>query len=302
MTGSWLLLLLGCARAPTPHVFPGSYARLGETGLYADLAAREVAPDLEPFTPRWVLWSDGLVKRRWLSVPAGAAIDTTDPDRWNFPVGTRSFKEFATADGQLLETRLIERIAATGDPERDWWLGAFLWREDGSDADFVPDGAKDVLGTGHDVPTEDDCHTCHNGEPGRLLGVSRVQREGAPFEADPVVVDALGVLHANCGHCHNPQGAARPDTDLDLRLRATDTKPEETGVYRTAVDQAPFRFHADGVTARVAGGDPAASAVLYRMSRRAWRVSMPPLGSEVVDANGVATVTAWIKSLPKAAP
>ena len=25
-------------------------------------------------------------------------------------------------------------------------------------------------------------------------------------------------MHANCAHCHNPKGTARPDTDMNLRL------------------------------------------------------------------------------------
>ena len=41
------------------------------------------------------------------------------------------------------ETRLIERFG----PERDdYWMGAFLWEADGTDALIVEQGASDVLG------------------------------------------------------------------------------------------------------------------------------------------------------------
>ena len=46
---------------------------------------------------------------------------------------------------------------------------------------------------------------------------------------------ALGYLHANCGHCHNPGGTARPDTDMDLRLAVSDAQPEDTAAYRSTI-------------------------------------------------------------------
>ena len=67
---------------------------------------------LRPYTPVYPLWADGLVKRRWLDLPAGKKIDTSDMDHWSFPVGTRFWKEFATPSGTVLETRLIEKIGA----------------------------------------------------------------------------------------------------------------------------------------------------------------------------------------------
>ncbi len=318
-----VFMLVGCAgvvSAPATHVFPGGYTHLGATGLYADIATKTVAPELVSFTPTWRLWTDGAVKRRWISLPPGATIDTSDPDRWVFPVGTRFFKEFAAPDGTLLETRLVERIAATGDPARDHWLGAFAWRDDESDADFVPDGALDVRSTRHDVPSVDRCHTCHNGEAGRILGFSEVQLAGegdglrladlvaserlsdppagwSPGPADPVRDAGLGYMHANCGHCHNPQGSARPDSDLDLRWRASDRDPTQAGAYRTAVGHPLFRFTSDALGGRAVPGDPDRSGLVYRMSRREDRVSMPPFGSEVVDDEGVAQVRAWIASL-----
>ena len=319
-----LWTLIGCGEvlsAPPTHAFPGGYGRLSETGLYADIATKTVAPDLVAFTPTWRLWTDGAVKRRWVSLPPGATIDTSDPDRWVFPVGTRFFKEFAAPDGTLLETRLVERIAATGDPARDYWLGAFAWRDDDSDADFVPDGVPDTRSTAHDIPSADRCHTCHNGETGRILGFSEVQLAGegdglrladlvaggrlsdppagwSRGPVDPVRDAGIGYLHANCGHCHNPEGSARPDTDLDLRLRATDRDPTDAGAYRTAIGHPLFRFASDTVVGWVVPGDPDRSGLLYRMSRREPRVSMPPIGTENVDAEGVERVRAWIASLP----
>ena len=41
------------------------------------------------FLPRWQLWSDEAVKRRWIWLPPGSTIDTTNMDHWKFPVGTK---------------------------------------------------------------------------------------------------------------------------------------------------------------------------------------------------------------------
>jgi hypothetical protein len=55
---------------------------LSETGLYADAAADVLADGVRPFEPKYALWSDGSVKRRWVYIPPCSQIDTTDPDYW----------------------------------------------------------------------------------------------------------------------------------------------------------------------------------------------------------------------------
>ena len=295
--------------------------RLSATGLYSDLGAGTIAPGIVEYAPAFALWSDGADKRRWVQLPAGALIDTSDMDHWRFPVGTRFWKEFSR-DGVRLETRLVERVADTGDREADTWMGAFVWLPDQSDAVLAVDGATDVLGHDHVVPSQVRCWTCHGGEPGPGLSFAAVQlsKAGAgpslaslaasgvlshppPAAADysppgpPAVAAALGYLHANCGHCHDPLGSARPDVDLFLRLDVAARTPEATAAYRTAVGVPLQFFRGGGLTARIVAGDAAASAVIYRMSMRAMGVSMPPIATEHVDTVGLATVTAWIESL-----
>ncbi len=298
----------GSARTPLRALLEaaaGTELRLSETGLYADIAARQIAPDLLEFEPAFALWSDGLEKRRWLRLPDGARIDASDMDGWQFPAGTMLFKEFSEA-GRRIETRLIAR---TGDGPRDYWMGAFVWDDDESDARFVPDGQPDARGTQHDVPSARLCGTCHNGEPGRVLGFSAVQQPGVAPElvdgvaprfsapGDPVAAAALGYLHANCAHCHNPNGTARPDTDMDLRLSIADRRVEDTGAHRTAVGQSLRASHDARSGLRIAPGAPERSGVVARMSQRGTGAQMPPLASEAVDRAGVDLVRAWIESL-----
>ena len=300
--------------------------RLSATGLYSDLAAGTIAPGLIEYTPAYTLWSDGAHKRRWIRLPPGATIDTRDMDHWKFPVGTRFWKEFSR-DGVRLETRLVEHVADTGDPEADYWMGAFLWLPDQSDAVFVVDGALDVHGTDHDVPAQVRCWTCHGGEPGHALSFGAVQlsKDGpaptlttlaaagtlsAPPPAgvdyrppgSPTVAAALGYLHANCGHCHNPLGSARPDVDMLLRLDVAARTPAATAAYQTAIGRPLQYFHGGDLTTRIVPGDPATSAVTYRMGMRGLGVQMPPIATEHVDDTGLATVTAWIAGLTPTAP
>ncbi len=308
-----------------PYARP-EYQALSETGLYADLASGELAGGVRPFAPSFVLWSDGAEKQRWIELPPGAQIDTSDMNRWSFPIGTRVWKQFAL-NGVALETRLIERYGTKSD---EYWMGSFVWNEEQSDAVFVEAGREDVLGTPHDAPPQDKCGACHNGEPGRYIGFSALQLDGdaaraaadendgwslprlveaqqltAPPAAesqylppgDPVTAAALGYLHANCGHCHNPRGTSWPDTQMVLRLDVDGGSPEETRLYGSVVGKMLQYYRAEAGTLRVVPQDPEASALIQRMQVRGPKEQMPPLATEEVDSEGIAKVKEWIASL-----
>lgn len=278
---------------------------LSQTGLYEDIARQRIAPDAVAFQPRFQLWSDGAEKRRWLRLPAGARVDSSAPDHFQLPAGAVVFKEFAR-EGKRLETRVLAR---TGTGPRDYFLGAFIWNEEESDALWTPEGAKDVRGTTHDVPSSKRCGTCHDGEPGRLLGLSALQLPELPAEllthalpsgtlpGEPGTQAALGYLHANCAHCHNPRGSAYPDTDLDLRLSSSDTSPDTTRAQLTTLRVPLQFFRRTSARWRVAPGAPEQSALLERMSQPDPQIRMPPLGTEQIDGAGVAVIRAWIESL-----
>ena len=298
------------AWAPPEVTFPAQDSTepflLSQTGLYRDIERKVVAPDLIAYEPKYKLWSDAAQKQRWLRLPPGTTIDTSDMDHWRFPVGTMLFKQFSL-DGKRLETRIVARI---GPGERDYFMGAFIWNDDESDAMFAPDGASNVRGTPHDVPTTKNCLTCHDGDAGRVLGFSAVQQPDAPPEllSDPPIIPyrvpgnattsaALGYLHANCGHCHNEDGAARPDTDMVLRLSVGAKAPEETDTYKTTLGVAMQYFEGSPLTLRVDPGQADQSGVFFRMSQRGPKTQMPPLATEIVDDDGIASVRAWIESL-----
>jgi hypothetical protein len=289
-----------------------------------------VAADAVPFEPTYWLWSDGADKRRWLRLPPGTQIDATAMDHWVFPIGTKLWKEFSL-DGVRLETRLIERYG--GGPE-DYWMGAFVWNADQTEAVLAPDGQADINGTPHDAPAQKDCLACHRGDSGRVLGFSALQLSRAadsarvgptltdlaqrnllsappvaasapPFSVpgDPATAAALGYLHANCGHCHNRTGTAWPDTQMVLRLTTQETDAPSSEVYRSLVGQPLQYWRGGAITQRVAPGNPDASAIVARMSARGDDNQMPPLATEAIDRVGSATVRAWIAALsPTATP
>ncbi|HEY3592644.1 MAG TPA: hypothetical protein VGL13_02180, partial [Polyangiaceae bacterium] len=262
-------------------------------------------------------------KRRWIVLPAGTQIDTSDMDHWVFPIGTKFWKEFSL-DGGLLETRLIERYGTGPD---DYWMGAFVWNADGTDAVLAPDGQMDINGTQHDAPSQKDCGVCHRGDVGRILGFSAVQlsrtspsptvrelgasgRLTSPPNADAgdyavpgdaVTSTALGYLHANCGHCHNQNGTAWPDTQMVLRLTMADRDVTTSGVYGSIVGQKIEYWRGGAITLRVSPAQPDMSGILVRMLARGNRDQMPPLATEITDPIGIAAVRAWIASLQPAA-
>src|SRR4029078_11959601 len=91
-------------------------------------------------------------------------------------------------------------------------------------------------------------------------------------------------------HCHNPIGAARVDTDMDLLLSVFDHSPEDTQTYRTTGGVELQDIESDDYVYRVVAGDPAASGLLHRMTIRGDDAAMPPAGTEQIDEEGLAVI------------
>ena len=288
---------------------------LAQTGLFASGSSGPLAPGVMAYAPRYALWADDADKERWLYLPEGTQIDTSDMDHWQFPVGTKAWKLFSR-DGKKLETRLYWKR------EQGWFRMAFAWNDAETEALAAPDGTPDVRGTTHDVPKRGACDECHDGTPDRLLGVSAIQlstegpgmtlaslaaegRLSEPPAASGYALgagtewEALGYLHANCGHCHNPNSVAYDRLDLDLWLRVDQLDaPESTESWTTTVDVALTETDDETLTLRVTPGDSDESGLVQRMLTRGSERAMPPLASEAVDDDGVAQVRAWIDALP----
>ncbi len=289
---------------------------LSETGLYADFASRTLAADLFTYVPRYEFWADGAKKTRWLLLPPNTKIDTSQMDGWVFPIGTKVWKEFVY-EGKVVETRLLMKVRDGAD---GWWKVAYVWKDDGSDAVASPGGMVNALGTTHKVPSQIDCVNCHENISDVIIGVSALQMTdpttnplaalaaagrlsdpppaGLDFPGTGNVKDALGYLHANCGHCHNDD-AIRLSTQSSMRLRLLvgQKTPEQTGAYTTTVGTVMKHPLPDGTTTILVPGSPDQSGLWLRMDRRDT-FGMPPAGTQIVDDAGVGTVRQWITSFP----
>lgn len=334
--GLVLLSALGAGAAPSGGEPPAAAGealpeRLSDAGLFVP-GSPTVRPENLSFTPQYPLWSDGAAKRRWLYLPPGTAIDASRPGAWEFPPGTRLWKEFS--HGRPVETRLIERLA-----DGAWRYATYVWNAEGTDALLAPpEGAKlavdNAPGGRYVIPSQEDCRACHEGTPVPILGVSALQLSpdrdpGAP-NAEPRQADhvdlpalaergllrnlpaalletapridapspgaraALGYLHANCGHCHNDRG---PLADVELALdQAAADKAALQRMLGTTIGR-PADTRAFGLDTRIVPGRPADSQLAARMRSRDPLTRMPPLGTELVDSEGLALVEQWIQQL-----
>jgi hypothetical protein len=285
LSAAGLFVVAQCAMAvgapeglvPAGDVPPAS---LRDTGLYEAGPHLRVREGIASFSPQYPLWSDGAAKRRWLYLPPGTSIDASRPDAWQFPRGTRLWKEFAFG-GRPVETRYIERA-----PTGEWRFAVYVWNEEGTQAVLAPDRGIASLavaaapGGRYAIPSRGDCLACHGSTTVPVLGATALQLSpdrdplapgaqplrpgdsdlralvergwvrGLPRRlldqppripaADPVARAALGYLHGNCAHCHNTT-AFRVPLRLTLAQRAGASATALAEVLRSTV-AAPSRY------------------------------------------------------------
>lgn len=309
----------------------------GPPGLYVAGSCETLAPGVRLYEPRFPLWSDGLVKERFVFLPSSAQIDSANPDDWIFPVGTRLYKTFLD-EGVRLETRLLEKHDEGEGPDA-WHLRTYAWNQaqdrvtDVTDAEA--EAREDVLGTEHDIPSGAQCVDCHSGPLDVANSFSAIQlnhaEAGVSLEAlaaegwlsDPVspadaqvpgddtAVAALGYLHSNCGNCHRPTPADSSDcrsAGSSVQYQACSSgfftwvdvgldEVTSAATHRTGVGQIHRYYFERDHPCRIVAGAPEESSVVYRMAHRGDRDQMPPLGTERVHAGGIDAVSAWIAAL-----
>jgi hypothetical protein len=308
---------------PSGAVLPGE---LRCTGLYASWQERKLRCGVKPYVPAHELWADGARKQRYVWLPPGQKVDVTNPDEFDYPVGTRFWKEFYVGpegNQTLGETRYMLKTPA------GWLYTAYVWSREGTSATQQNEGVDDLFGTGHSVPSREQCKTCHLGRQNFILGWDFIMLgEGATgvtartlaqdgllnglnpalldlqIPGDPVERAALAYMHANCGvSCHNTSlDASANPAGLNLRLDvATLGNPLSTGAA-DAINQRPApNAELVGLPTRVyydvRPGDPDRSLMFVRMDLRGSETAMPPIGTHVIHQQGVDAVRAWIEAM-----
>ncbi|MFK8000133.1 MAG: hypothetical protein AB8H86_11095 [Polyangiales bacterium] len=300
-----------------PDTFDAGPPCEGPPGLYRTPQCTELADGVRAYSPNYWLWSDGVDKERFIFLPEGELIDTSDPNNWIYPVGTRVWKTFIV-DGVRIETRLLEKYEE-GSGFDSWNTLTYAWNEAQDAVVEVNGGLENALGTDHDIPSRGQCIQCH-GQTGRTdfltsftaiqlnhddagFSLAELNDEGwlsEPIDVAAAVVPgtpeesaALGYLHANCGNCH---GNRLAPSGLSMWVDVGLDDVEETATYTTAVGVPSLRLDGDA-TVRIVPGDSAQSVAFRRMQSRMVGLQMPPIGTELVDDEGSLEVQTWIDGL-----
>ena len=295
---------------------------LADTGCVNASDPSRPAGGLIPYTVNAPFWSDGAVKERYLAVPDGTRISRTGSGDFQFPLRSVLLKTFRLGD-RLVETRLLMRH-----PDGVWAGYTYEWNDAQTAATRVKGGkTRSVGGQTWIYPSEGECMQCHTAVADYALGpgISQLNGDlvysstgrtanqlatlehidlfssslpGAPDTlprltnpADgnaPLSARARSWLDTNCANCHQPGGPTPSGIDLRattaLSAMNTCNVPPQAGDL--GLDDARL----------IAPGDPARSVVLARINRRDAH-GMPPVGSNRIDGDGVALLTAWINSL-----
>ncbi len=299
----------------------GLFAHLECTGLYSDFASKTIADGIRPYVPGLQFWSDGAEKARFLRIPAGAKIDTSNFDEWHWPAGTTVWKEFKVS-GKRIETRLYTK-AKNG----AWLRTTYRWNDAETDA-VRKDAGEKVPQPGkpdYEIPAAGYCDECHQGRADALLGLEPVSlglssAQGVTLASlqaehllsndppqtkfaipdDPtldagVASAALGWLHVNCGPCHNGStNATAQFTGLFFLVKAsqiaddggTDAAPALDAYLDAVCKKSKDRAIPDSGPPPVpwtliAGGDPDASYVSIISGARAQAPDEPNVRNQM---------------------
>jgi hypothetical protein len=300
------------------------------TGLYSDWASKTIATGILSYTPGYVFWSDNANKARYVYLPPGTQIDTTDMDNWVFPVGTKFWKEFSLGPLRV-ETRIFVKTAS------GWNWSTYRWTADGeSGATQLENGETNVDGTSYEIPAHGACQQCHGGRPDENMGFDVINlgtssavgvtlatliAAGQLTTAPPASVEipedssgharaTIGWLHSNCGvACHNSNaGALAAGTGLFLKTSGAQiiagggaTQTRDLAPYVTAVNVVPKMqpFASEGYL-RIAPGHPELSLIptLDGARNNPNIPQMPPIISHIPDTKDVTAMETWITTMP----
>ncbi len=301
----------------------GAPATLSATGCVNPSDARQPAAGVIPYAINAPFWSDGAEKDRWLALPDGQGVTVAANGDWDFPNRSVLMKNFRIG-AQLIETRLFMKH-----PDGAWGGFTYEWNAQQTDATLVQGGATRDIGSGQPwiFPSESQCLECHTSAAGRSLGLETAQLNrdltyaqtgrtanelftlnhigvltpaitdpaSQPSMPDPTNASAdlsaraRAYLHTNCSQCHRPGGPG--GGAMDLRYT---TALSATNACNATPQQGDLGI---GASARlIAPGSATNSLVVNRMNRRDEH-AMPPLGSNRIDAAGVALMTQWIDGL-----
>lgn len=301
--------------------------RLSDTGCFTDLATLTPDPGLIPYDVNAKLWSDGSRKQRWFVLPEGGKITYKDNAAWEFPDRTIFVKNFHLDDdtgSRVIETRfLVKDPDGWHGYSYQWNEGqseAYLLNASASKTfSLTEDGRTRELTWGY--PSRAQCRACHTVASGGVLGGSTGQLEGMgmwrdqavsqidliegfglfdgpipaqrqafpdPFGDAPLPDRARSYLHANCAHCHLPDGVATSDIDIRYHTALSATR---------ACGEDPQEGDLGTPGLKLLDPGNAQNSSLYRRMIIRDENGMPSLASTMVDQDAALLIGAWIDDL-----
>lgn len=312
---------------------------LEATGAFADLRTLEPHPGIIPYDVNVPAWNDHAVARRWLSIPnPSQRIFFRSEANWIFPSGSVWIQHLememtngVPASRRRLETRFLVRIT----PSPFAYGVTYRWDESQTNATLVPEeGMEETLAIqdGGETriqiwryPARAECLSCHRSTAGLAVGMNTPQMN-RDYDYEGIVdnqlraMDHAGYLLPSVANLHLQRSLAHPaDESVSVNYRARSYLDANcAGCHRTG-GSVPAFFDArifpslpetgliDGELNNNGGdpdnrvvvrGDLDHSMLLTRMMATG-EGRMPPVGSNVPDAEGIALIAQWItNSLP----
>lgn len=239
-------------------------------------------------------------------------------------------RDLPLADIQLMETRLLVRTLEGWDALPYVWEGSDARLKIAGSLSRLElvhsDGKAETLP--YIVPTRNECAACHatdhssgalepiglkarhlnraylgigtnqltawqaDGRLRDLPPLSAVARNADWSDSTANVRDrARAYLDANCGHCHNPKGAA--DTS-GLMLDAATTSQRALGLCKPPIAAGQGT---GGHAYSIVPGQPEHSILVFRMASTDLGSRMPELGRTLAHTEGVELISDWISSI-----
>ena len=304
-------------------------ATLAATGAFSDLATLTPNTGILPYEINVPFWSDNAMKSRWFSVPdTNLTLTFNAEGNWLFPTGSVWIKHFdletntLTHESRRLETRLLVSYTNGVYGLTYRWTtpptNALLVAEEGFDESIVINDNGTPRAQLWHYPGRGECLSCHSTAGGGALGFGTLQLNRAVtndggvnqiqmlsdagyFNSPATNVNSLralayptnetaslewrarSYLNANCSFCHQPGGTIG---SWDGRF-STPTR------LANVINGVPFNNFGNPSNRIIFPGSTNLSLIHARMSTRGSG-AMPPLGSSLVDTNGVALLARWI--------
>lgn len=236
---------------------------------------------------------------------------------------------------RLLETRLLIHESSGWAPHTYVWnaeqtSATLKVGGDVIDGTFI-DPSGNARTNSYIVPSENDCRSCHGrlGHTDTLGGRTRQLDRDHDYGAGPEnqldhlaslglfdrapeanaerfhLVDPLGTagvvdrvrsyFDGNCAHCHQPGDFAASSTGFWLDYDSTDPLTGRTASWGLCKQPTAAGGATCGHQFDVVPGKPDDSIIVCRLESTLPKVRMPPIGRNLVHAEGAALVREWIQ-------